>query len=278
MSNLNEEIPVFFFHMGNPSYLEKIIAQAKETNERVILLGDALNKSLDVEHHNVEEYLYDFETFNQAYQHMSTNPAQFEVVCFIRWFVLRNFMIKNDIDVCFYADSDIMIYGDLAEEWKKFKEFTCAFMMPDEQNEYAWSASGHNSYWTRAALIEFCDFLSATYSSEEGLNTLKDKWHFHIENSKPGGICDMTLFWLYHRLKEGKGIGILSSVHEDSTFDDNIASSENRYKDEYRMKSGVKDIEFRDGIPHCFNLREEKWVRFNTLHFSGAGTKHLIGQ
>ena len=278
MSNLNEPLPVFFFHTGNPPYLKHVLSQAKKDNKQVILLGDETNTELDAEHHMASEYIYDIEIFNRSYRHMSTNPAQFEVVCFVRWFVLRNFMIRNNIEACFYADSDIMIYEDLSEEWAKFQENSCAFMMPDEQTPYSWSASGHNSFWTKEAIIEFCDFLNAAYSTETLFTKLTDKWNFHIENNRPGGICDMTLFWLYYQNKSGDNIGILSEVNEGSTFDDNIVSSENRYKDEYRMKNGLKEIEFRDDGPYGYNLRKEQWIKFNTLHYSGAGTKHLIGQ
>ena len=278
MSNSNEEVPVFFFHTGNPPYLATIIKQAQSHNNRVVLLGDPTNENLDVDHHSIHDYLYDTELFNSSYIHMSTNPAQFEVVCFVRWFVLRNFMIKNNIDVCFYADSDIMSYSNLSVEWHKFKEYNCAFMMPDEQQEYSWSASGHNSFWTREAIIDFCDFLNAAYSTETMFTKLPDKWNFHIQNNKPGGICDMTLFWLYYQDKGGDDIGILSEVNEGSTFDDNIISSGNRYKDEYRMINGLKEIDFRDDRPYGYNLRAARWIRFNTLHYSGAGTKHLIGQ
>ena len=171
-----------------------------------------------------------------------------------------------------------MIYTSLTEEWNKFKDHKCAFMMPAEQVPYAWSASGHNSFWTKESIIEFCDFLNATYSNETLLKNLSDKWSFHVKNNKPGGICDMTLFWLYHGHKGGENIGILSEVSEGSTFDDNIVSSENRYKDEYRMKGGLKELDFREDIPYGYNLREDQWIRFNTLHYSGAGTKHLIGK
>ena len=278
MSPSNRGLPKFFFHTGNPPYLKHILEQAHKKNNHVVLLGDETNKNLRGEHTMFTEYLYDIETFKRSYRHMSTNSQQFEVICFIRWFVLRNFMVRNNIEACFYADSDIMIYGDLTKEWSKFKENNCAFMMPDEQTPYSWSASGHNSFWTQEALIEFCDFLNDAYCTETTFTKLADKWNFHIQNNKPGGICDMTLFWLYYQDKGGENIGILSKVSEGSTFDDNIVSSENRYKDEYRMKEGLKELDFREDVPYGYNLREDQWVRFNTLHYSGAGTKHLIGK
>jgi len=276
MSNLNKSIPVFFFHMGYQSYLEKIIQQAQLSNERVILLGDNYNQRIEVEHHAVDSYYDKTDAFASRYRHMSTNPPQFEIICFARWFVLRNFMREHNIDICFYADSDIMIHANLTAERAKFEAHDCAFMMPEEQSPYSWSASGHNSYWTLEALEDFCAFINTTYSTPEGIEKLTEKWTFHIENNQPGGICDMTLFWLYYNFKNGNDIHILSNIVENATFDDNIVSSTNRYKDEYRIKDGIKEIEFREDGPYCFNLREEKWVRFNTLHYSGAQTKSLI--
>ena len=44
-------IPIIFFHTGYSEYMPHTIKQAKETNERVILLGDKSNQHLEVEHY-----------------------------------------------------------------------------------------------------------------------------------------------------------------------------------------------------------------------------------
>jgi len=269
-------IPVIFFHLGYQNYLSKTIRQAKLNNERVILLGDSNNSHLDVEHHDITKYINMFEDFNKIYRHMSANNPQLEYLCFIRWYILKNFLEENNIEKCFYFDSDIMLYSNMSEQVDSFLSQSNGFCVPYEQPEFRWSASGHNSFWTKQTLGEFCEFIFNTYASKEGINKLKQKWDHHVKNNQPGGICDMTLFWLFFDSKNGENIDILSDVIDGSTYDDNINSSDNRFKNEYRMKNNIKEVDWKDGKPYCYNLKLNKWIRFNTLHFQGETAKLLL--
>jgi len=280
-------IPILFFHINHCDYLEKALRQAKRYNNRVILLGDMSNKSCadiaEVEFHLYSDYANlegDLEYFNKSYKHLSSNSADFEYMCFARWFVMKNFIAKNDLDECFYIDSDIMLYCDITERVKSFKNVDSAFLYPYEQLSYRYGASGHSSYWTRSALAEYCSFVNDTYITPEGQTKLAEKWNHHRSNNIPGGICDMSLFYLYYNYKNGHNIVLLNEVLDESTFDDNINSAENRYKNEYRMKQNslgtFKEIMWKDDIPFCYNLRDEKWVKFNTLHFQGISGKSYM--
>ena len=242
-------------------------------------MGDEDNKDIDVEHYACLDLpSADIGHLAGRYDHMSTGHHTFEWICILRWFLLKNFLVKNDIEKCFYADTDIMIYSNITEEMKKYEDKKMAIIYPSEQTEYRWAASGHSSYWTKESLIDFCDFVLNMYSSEEGRSKLREKWNYHRNNKIPGGICDMSLIYLYYNQNEGKDIGILSEVTEGSAYDDNINSSENRYKDEYAMMGRFKNIKWQNGVPYCYNLMQEDWIRFNTLHFQGTSGKNYMDQ
>ena len=220
----------------------------------------------------------------------------FEIACIARWFVIRNFLRRFNLESCVYLDSDIMAYSNFTEEVKKFAHADAAIMYPDHQPEYRWGASGHNSYWTVSALADFCDFILKLYTTEEGLQKLVEKWNHHWQHELPGGVCDMSLLHLFYNDPTPRRIVNLSMVTEGATYDDNLNSSENHKQEEYRLAPGpdyvykiledsgppphdwttvdlsesiFKEIKWEDGIPYCFNIKEDAWVRFNTLHFQG---------
>jgi hypothetical protein len=47
---------------------------------------------------------------NEAYIHASPNTPSFELFCFARWIILRNYMRKQSITDVIYVDSDALVY------------------------------------------------------------------------------------------------------------------------------------------------------------------------
>ena len=275
MLNSNNELPIIFFHLGNPDYLRQVIEKSKKLNSRVVLLGDETNKDLDVEHYHYSSLQsQDIEKFVKSYKHMSTNNLNFELLCFVRWFFIRNFMKNQKATVSFHADSDLLIYSDLSSVWQNFSNYKYCVMKPEErpQDKYRWSASGHSSFWTYEGICEFCDFLIDEYESPERQNQLMEKWKYHLDNNKPGGICDMTLIWRFVKHKGEQHVGMLSDVHQESTFDNNISDPNNRKVNEYEMDSrhNIKKITFDKNQPYGYNKYYNKNIKFHTLHLQGS--------
>ena len=276
------EIPVIFFHLGNNAYLKHTLAQACSYNKRVVLLGDESNCDIhsQVEHHHhltLHAPDDDLQEWSRAYQHFSSNDERFERLCIGRWFIIRNFLLKNNLKECVYLDSDIMTYTNFTEQAQDFSGKKAAFMYPSAQPEFRWGASGHSSYWTLDGLTEFCEFIKSLYATQDGLIQLVGKWNWHVANHQPGGICDMSLLHLFYQ-QHSDDILNLSEVRNRATYDDNINSSENHHPEEYRMKGGYKEIKWEDGIPYGYNLQKKSWcwTRFNTLHFQGPCGKMLL--
>ena len=274
MSNLKTNVPIVFFHLGNPNYLQQVIDKSREFNSRVVLLGDNTNTNLDVEHYDCTNFQSkDIEEFVKSYKHMSTNNLNFEILCFVRWFFIRDFMKNTKTSVCFHADSDLLVYSDLSSVWSEFSDYRYCLMKPEDlpEENFRWSASGHNSFWTYDGICEFCNFLLDQYKSPEKLEELMDKWRYHIDNDKPGGVCDMTLIWRFIKHKGEENVGILSEVTNGSTFDDNISDPNNRKVDEYELDLdlGIKKITFEKGRPYGYNNHYKEKVKFHTLHMQG---------
>lgn len=261
-------IPVVFIHRGNQEYLDIALRQAKQWNPEVILLGDASNSQLGFEHCRYDSLFGRASRFTSLYQHMSTNPRNFELFCIQRWFVLAGLMRLHDYDEIFYCDSDVMLYCDVSGPGQVLSNRLATYAMAQRQSNYRWSAAGHVSYWTKLGLAQFCDFIDHVYGHQ--LGKLEEKWNWHRRTKTPGGICDMTLLWLFSRENE---IPILTRVHDNATFDENINISENHLPNEYRMYEGHKEITWHDRQPYGYNLMLRRPIRFNALHFQGTAKK-----
>ena len=155
--------------------------------------------------------------------------------------------------------------------------------LPKHQPEYRWSASAHTSYMTVQGLEELWDFMKAQYTEKDGRKRLRRKNAYHIKNKQPGGICDMTLLYLYAQENDAT---CLTSCYEGTTFDHNINTSENQEREEYEMtekdiglgrKIKVKNFRMVDEMPVVKNIITGEDVVFNSLHFQSAGgAKELI--
>jgi hypothetical protein len=266
-------IPVVFTHRGGQEYVRVAIKQARQWNGRVVLLGDGSNAGWDVEHHAIADHFgADAERVVGYYEHMCSNPHDFELYNLQEYFVLREFMQRQALPVIFACDSDVMAYADLTEEERKHGDYLAVYSIPEEQWEYRWSASAHSVYWTFSGLCDFCDFVEATYTGN--LDKLREKWRWHQENGVGGGVCDMTLLWLFYVENAGR-VHDICRVVGGAAFDHNIRAAENAFPGEYRMDGGLKEVRWRGGQPYCWHLELERWVRFAVLHFQN-GAKPLM--
>lgn len=118
-----------------------------------------------------------------------------------------------------------------------------------------------------------CDFMHRMYTTPDGLAKIKSKWDWHISNNKPGGVCDLTLLWLFVESRNRDRIVNLTPViqsTENGTFSHKISGDENSRQGEYRMNGRLKEIQWRGGIPYGFNVRLGEWVRFKNIHLQGG--------
>ncbi|GIM27382.1 hypothetical protein CPJCM30710_00480 [Clostridium polyendosporum] len=264
---LKEEIPVVFIHNGGQEYIKYALNSAKKYNSIVHLIGDESNSNYWDHFSNSSFYdLKDFKNFSEEYMHMSTNSYLFELNCFKRYFLLREFMKLNNVNNSFMVDSDVLTYADYSQ-YIKNNDYFGGLSIPINQDNYIWSASPHCSYWTIDSLDDFINYIFFIYSNNIGM--LKEKFKWHNLNSLPGGICDMTLLYLWSKNKNN----ILNTAisRNDSVIDHNINISNNydNLEYEYDKLLRIKKIKLIDKIPHVFSLKTNKYIRINSLHFQG---------
>ncbi len=273
------EIPVIVAYFGGkPNYLKFALKSAADFNNTVVLIGDDTNKDFWQNHWDTTLVEFDkFQNFQKCYVHMSTNSQKFEIACFKRFFCLEKWMKEKDEKKIFLLDGDIVTFADYSKEACPILPNDCiAALMtstPKNQDNFRWASSPHFSYWTLEALEDFTDFCIRAYSNKNIRDKLEAKWQWHIDNHKPGGICDMTLLYLWS--KDNPKVANLTRAMNDMTLDHNINSSTNYLEDEYQMQFGLKKLIFKNGIPYGYNKNLNKEIKFLCIHCQG-GAKSVM--
>ena len=262
-------IPIVTLHRHNPAYpqvpiyLIYCLAQAKKFNPQsdIFLLGDYSNKYLQlVKHRYFTDYMEGAEEFEKVYadKHMNNSDFLYEIFCFQRWFIIRDFMRKNQIAKCVHIDTDVMLFANITEEQKKFDASDLTLSN---------KGSGHICFLKLKGIEDYCDFLIDFYTKPSLISILESLWE--EKKSRPGGICDMTLFNQYYQRNSHKII-LTSDIINDSVYDPSINVS-----DGYEMHNGIKNFYWVDGIPFCRHLESDKGIKFNSIHFQGFAKDHM---
>jgi hypothetical protein len=206
---------------------------------------------------------HDFSNFQKNYVHLNTTPQDYELFCYERWFILRKFMLDKSLDTVFYADSDVLLFCDVQKEWSKYDQYSLTLLH---------RTAAISSFITFEAINNFCSMLENVYSNKNSYLYKKIASHFSIrqESGLAGGVCDMTLFELFHYSHEFGGgpgrVGEMMAIIDDSTYDHNI----NAKDQDFSFKNGTKQVTFKNGQPYVFNERSKKDILFNSIHFQGS--------
>jgi hypothetical protein len=265
-------IPVVLIHKGSQEYLKYAILQALKSGNEVFLIGTP-DASDIVEDDNfyffdMADYSEGFDSFQSNYVHLNTTPKDFEIFCFHRWFILKNFMNTAVLKNVFYIDSDVMLYANVNHEWEKFSQYHMTL---------AHRTAAVCSFMTIKGLENFVSMVEHIYSHKKGYDFNKIHSHFTVRQAHGlgGGVCDMTLFEYFHYHSEFGGgpgrVGEMMEIIDGTTYDHNINAADQ----DFEFENGKKNIKFLDGIPYCKSLHLDENIYFNSLHCQG-GAKYLM--
>ena len=265
---LSTSLPIVFIHRFNPEYLKYALLQARQSNPEspIYLLGDDSNDRYDyVIHKPISNYFQEADKFSKMFQNYNTNTVGFELFNFQRWFILKEFVLANNISKCLYLDSDTMLYADVTKDQVRFENFD--FML-------TWRKAGNTFFLNRiAALSDFCDFVTNIYTKRDQYHFDKMVAHFAArrKNRLPGGVCDMTAFELYGEMRFGD-IGEVALIMDGSLYDPSI----NTPHPGLEMQNGIKKITWKGSQPYGRHVKTGKEIKINSLHCSGAA-KSIMG-
>lgn len=276
-----EDIPVVMVHDGDSWYLPYALYQARGVagDQRVVLLGNGRRSWPGIDQIPLSsiESSAGISRFRASYIHRSTNSERFELFCWLRWFVLLEYMMQSKLEEIVYLDSDVLLYSP-PREWVSShfnRSQGCSYFIPrQDAGSFLWCASAHVSYWTREALQLFCDFAENSYTDHACTFDYEQKWKWHLENQTPGGVCDMNglyRFWRLHpeivvNLGEGTARGVVDRA---------MGTPDNLVASEYAMNGGVKRVMYVGHNACLVTASEGASVNALALHFQGW-TKDLM--
>ncbi|MEM6350192.1 MAG: hypothetical protein AAF766_05460 [Cyanobacteria bacterium P01_D01_bin.14] len=264
--NLSKTNPIVVIHKHDSFYLPYCLYQAKTSNPRsdIILIGDSNNNHYpSIKHFHISDYSTGIKEFQKVYRHLSTNLPVFELFCFQRWFVLRNFMQAHQLDTCIHIDSDLMVYSDLSQEHHQFSQY---------QFTLTRGRSGHCSFFnSRKSLEKICDFIMFLYEDPSQSKYLQNYYHQVITEGKVGGVNDMFAFEQY-RMRHPDEIGEMATIRNGAVYDCNVSRSDGF---EIDSRSGTKRIFWKNGQPYGIVQSSQEQVRFHSLHFQGKAKKQM---
>ena len=182
--NINKKIPVFIHHEigekkqagkdNRQSYLKQCISQAEKFENEIFLFGDNTNESwarnfIDVKDITSEKW----DEFTCYFHNYSTYPEAWAKGIFKRFFLFREYVLKNDVKNFFVLDSDVLLYANLSE-FSFWDEIDFAAEMPlrqslKENDELRWTICAGVSYWTQQSICDFIDFCIDTYKNKKNL-------------------------------------------------------------------------------------------------------------
>jgi hypothetical protein len=261
---------IAFFGPG-PNYLNFSLRSAADFNKQVVMLGDATNRGFWKEHWDSSQIrLPKWDEFKRSYAKMSNYGEFYEMAFWRRPFAVEEWMRSEGIDQAFLLDSDIVTFADYSKVVLPALPSGCAAAVCtlQEQGTFSWSSSLHFSYWTLDGLTDFTSFCIEAYRDAGIRRKLEAKYRWHVENRQPGGICEMTMLYLWRKRNETKTWN-LAKVSDGIVGDMAITTSDNYFSGEYEMRRGFKKFIFKNGVPYGYNKILGKEIRFVCVHCQG---------
>lgn len=243
-SEKKDIIPVVIFHVGCPEHLPYSVQSAQRWNERVILLGDEANRNVAREWFDHEMLdLTRYNEFLKVFENYSTYTDFFAQICFKRYFLYYELMKELDFDRILVAESDLYNCADYSSIPSLKGAYAMVSTVDGQEKDYGWSSCCHCSYWTREALDDFLNFCQSTFSDNKEL--LLKKWNYQREHNLAGGVCDMTLVYLWS--KDNDRVLNSARIFDGGTIDQNLCDRVNFSENEYRYNSfaGIKKYVIR---------------------------------
>jgi hypothetical protein len=182
-------------------------------------------------------------------------------------------MVRNSVSTCVHLDSDCILLDHVDT---LFRENVTAYLCPrlewDDPARMAGSVA--SSSLTIPFLDAFIQLCRDIYVTKTKFHLIQPKIQYHKDHGKPGGICDMTLYYLLS--KELPIHNLLNRQEDGSTYDDNINDTLGFDGPKtFLLRDGIKDLSIVDSKVYA-RLVSGGVVKLNNLHFQGNNGKKNI--
>lgn len=250
-------IPIIIVHRGDTFYLKLVLEQIRLFNPhtRICLISDAsTDKYCFVEHYNIDDYSKGADAFKMAYIHMSSNPYDYELICFQRWFCIRDFVKTQKIENFLCMDSDVLLYCNIDEVMQQYISYD--FTTCNKQGPGC-------ALFNISSISDFCEYMMSMYTEDILLNKMESMYQEILDNRQLGGVCDMVAFVWFQDNTKCNVIDIAIPTN-GTCFDGCITWGQG-----FEMEDGKKKVYWIDNLPYGKLMNDQSLVRFYCLHFQG---------
>ncbi len=199
-----------------------------------------------------------YERFCRSYVHLSSNPPEFEKVCFRRYFLLAQFLESHpDVGEFVLIDSDVLLFQGAGPHIVRLAgkaDFSGSFMQ---------SADG----WNPFQISPHVAYLLDSYATPSGRRKLRGIAARFAARGLRGGVSDMTLLYLWAHATGNDAP--INRVLDGMVIDHNINGMHNLVRREFRVRGGAKHIAYRDGKAWLTTTAGDM-TRVVALHFQGS--------
>jgi len=277
------QIPVVIFHVGgNQPYFVNCVNVSSQNNI-VYLVGDDSNQHTFKNNNKVRFFHIndlsspDTEKFKQCFVNYSGNNHNYEMYCFLRVFYMKILLEKTDIPWMFHTDSDCVILEDVNTIFSQ--PFRTAYSIQNMENKYHMVGSIHNSLIDIDFCNKFIQLCFDIYDNRSKFHLIDEKIQWHRNTRTPGGICDMTLYYLLYSQHLIDNIVDLNEpftiVGEDCIFDHNISDAYGyKGKNTYEKQNGIKVL-FKQPNGYYFKTTDGRLIKTISIHFQGNAKRLL---
>lgn len=202
----------------------------------------------------MDDYSEGANAFKKVYVHMSSNPYDYELICFQRWFYIRDFIEKQEMEYFLCMDSDVLLYcniNEIMQEYIPYDFTTCNKQGPG------------CALFNTSSISNFCRYMMSMYTEDILLSKMKSMYQGFIDNKRLGGICDMTAFVWFQDNTECNVIDIAIPT-KGTCFDGCITWGLG-----FEMEDGKKKVYWIDNLPYGRLTSDHSLIRFYCLHFQG---------
>ena len=259
-----KNIPIILVHRGNTFYLKPVLEHIRLFNPdtRICLLSDVSTKGKYsfVEHYSMDSYSEGAKAFEAVYKHMSSNPYEFELICFQRWFYAKDFAKAKGFEYFFCMDSDVLLYCNIDIVLAKYKSYD--FTICDRLGPGC-------TLFNISSITRFCDYMMSMYTKETLMEKVKSMYQGFVDREQLGGICDMTAFDWYQNDEDCKVVDI--TIPENGACFDGCIVNECGFE----YENGKKKVYWIDNLPYGRLKTDQSLIRFYCLHLQGR-TKYSI--
>lgn len=190
--------PVVYVIFGKTPDYVRLNAELAARNNHVIIIEEGSQQLRTISNPSVSNFTITYDKldlymkrareFEPLYVHMSRNKPFYEKSCFMRWFVLLEFMEKHNIKRSFYGDGDSSVFASMQAAFDLRGRCDACINIEQQGHKFHWVGAGESSLWTVPALRDFCAFVMAVYKGY--VETLRMKF-------KHSFVVDMSLLWLW---------------------------------------------------------------------------------